>query len=132
MAGATLDLEHGRWTIPGHRLNIEYALSVLEQLRIDSIDGLNKVPHGGIEIGGLLFGVRGGNRVRILASRSIGCEYALGPSFVLSEKDQGGLREMLDASRKDPDLKGMEPVGWYHAHTRSGVCLTERNLELYN
>ena len=132
MAGATLDLEYGRWTIPGHRLNIEYALSVLEQLRIDSIDGLNKVPHGGIEIGGVLFGVRGGDRVRILASRSIACEYALGPSFVLSEKDQAGLREMLEASRKDPDLKGMEPVGWYHAHTRSGVCLTERNLELYN
>src|ERR1700686_4319803 len=109
MAGATLDLEHGRWTIPGHRLNIEYAPSVLEQLRIDSIDGFNKVPHGGIEIGGVLFGVREGERIRILASRSIACEYALGPSFVLSEKDQAGLREMLAGSRKDPELQGLEP-----------------------
>ena len=52
-------------------MHIEYALSVLEQLRIDSIDGLNKVPHGGIEIGGVLFGIREGDRVRILASRSV-------------------------------------------------------------
>src|SRR5438477_7898856 len=111
MAGATLDLEHGRWTVPGHRLNIEYSLSVLDQLRLDSIEGLNKVPHGGIEIGGVLFGFREGERVRILAARPIACEYALGPSFVLSEKDQAGLREMLAASRNDSELRGVEPVG---------------------
>jgi hypothetical protein len=29
-------------------------------------------------------------------------------------------------------LRGLVPVGWYHSHTRSGLCLTDQDLEIYN
>ena len=81
MSGASLDFERGHWSVAGHSAQIEYALSVLDQIRAHAIEGFNKVPHGGIEIGGVLFGERGEKRVSILAARPLACEYALGPSF---------------------------------------------------
>src|SRR5579872_4961987 len=132
MAGVTLEPARGEWAAPGHTLRIEYALPALEQIRVDAIEGFNKVPHGGIEVGGVLFGAKESNTVVIAAARPLACEYALGPSFVLSEKDQSALRELLAAAPKDPELAGLVPVGWYHAHTRSGISLSGRDIELFN
>src|SRR5690348_6140477 len=96
-----------------------------------AVEGLNRVPHGGVEIGGVLFGNHGKGTVHVMARRALVCEYASGPSFTLSEKDQRGLERLLADAAADAELSGLEPVGWYHSHTRSGIFLSEQDLEIF-
>ncbi|MGA2739171.1 MAG: hypothetical protein ABSG65_17165 [Bryobacteraceae bacterium] len=124
--------ELATWSPPGISFRIEYAAEALEQIRETAVDGYHRVPHGGVETGGILYGRHQENAVRIMAWRPISCEYAKGPSFLLSEKDSGALAEALGAPSADPDLAGLEPVGWYRAHTRSEVLLSEVDLDFFN
>jgi proteasome lid subunit RPN8/RPN11 len=107
---------------------VEWSAAVLEEIRQAAVDAFFSLPHGGVEIGGVLFGRREGGGVRILAHRALACEHALGPSFTLSENDQARLRELL----RDPEAPGLEPVGWYHSHTRSEMVLSDRDLEIHD
>jgi hypothetical protein len=70
--------------------------------------------------------------VRIQAWRPIVCEYAKGPSFALSEKEEAALAEALKSWGGDAALAGLEPVGWYRAHTRSEVLLSDADLAFFN
>lgn len=124
--------QFGRWSVEGRPAAIEYSRSAMEAVRAAVVEGYYKLPRGGLEVGGVLFGQRTGNSVRVLASRPVACEHATGPSFTLSEKDESGLGQLLQSAGADPDLEGMAPVGWYHSHTRSGICLSEQDLEIYD
>jgi proteasome lid subunit RPN8/RPN11 len=112
----------------------------MEEIRIAAMEALVSVPHGGAEIGGVLWGTRSGGRVRILAARPLECEHALGPSFTLSAKDYVRLAAMLHDGLKDglkngspnPRAQDWEALGWYHSHTRSEVLLSERDLQIHN
>src|ERR1700687_1317938 len=73
-------------------LRIEYPLSVLNEIRTAVVDAYLSLPHGGLETGGVLFGTRTEDAVRIMNHRPIPCEHAAGPSFTLSDND----REKLD------------------------------------
>jgi proteasome lid subunit RPN8/RPN11 len=132
MTGTGLAPGFSTWNAPGHTFRIEYSDDVLEQIREIAVDGYHRVPHGGVETGGILFGAHEDNLVRILAWRPIACEYAKGPSFLLSEKDAAVLGEALQAWRGDRALARMEPVGWYRAHTRSEVYLSDADLAFFN
>ena len=123
MFGARKQQKFGAWRLLGHPQVIEYAEPVMEEIAGEVVDGFKKVPHGGIEAGGVLFGEGDKHLVRILAARPIPCEHATGPSFVLSEKDQQELAALLEGAATDPELKGLAPVGWYQARTRSDLRL---------
>jgi len=97
------------------------------------VDGFNRLPHGGVEVGGVLFGARDpNNTIRVLAHGPLDCEYASGPSFTLSENDERALRKILDEAGRDEELSGMEVVGWYHSHTRTGVSLSEKDIRIFD
>ena len=91
-----------------------------------------RLPHGGVEVGGVLFGSRMEHGVRILKRRALQSEYGQGPSFALSANDEIALEKLIADAAADPELADLEPVGWYHSHTRSGVFLSEQDLDLYN
>src|SRR5690242_2272591 len=97
------------WSAADHPIVIEYAPAVLDEIRMTAVEGYHRVPHGGVETGGILFGARSKTGVRIKAWRPIECEYAKGPSFLLSERDEAALAELLSSSSSDPDLAAMEP-----------------------
>ena len=120
------------WNVPGHAIQIEYSAAVLEQIRLTAVDGYHQVPHGGVETGGILFGVDQENVVRITAWRPIHCEYAKGPSFTLSERDEAALGRALMSFRADPELASLVPVGWYRSHTRSEILLSDGDLAFFN
>ena len=119
------------WSPCGNHLAIEYDRSVFEEIRILVIDGYNKVSHGGLEVGGVLFGERDGAGIRIRAFRELRIQYKSGPSFTLSDKDELDLRELLRGPQTDPELSGLEPVGWWHSHTRSEIHLSSRDISLH-
>ncbi len=122
--------DHSRWTADGLPLAVEYSKAVMQDIRAAVMDGFYKIPHGGIEVGGVLYGRSDGNLVRIEAFRPLACEYAAGPSFSLSERDRAALARLLDPAG-DVDLRGMVPVGWYHSHTRSELRPSEEDLDIH-
>src|SRR6267142_6702241 len=103
---------------------VEYAHAVMEQIRVAAVNGFNAFGHGGLEIGGVLYGERRGDMVRILAAAELPCEHALGPGFVLSENDQAAFRESMKAPA------GMRAVGWYCSHTRSSVAMNANDCSI--
>ena len=120
------------WRAPECPFLIECAAGVLEEIRLAAGDAFFSLPHGGAEIGGVLFGTRQSGCVRILASRPLACEHAFGPTFTLSENDHARLRALLEAGMQDLRRRGMEPLGWYHSHTRSELALSAKDLEIHD
>ncbi len=113
-------------------LAIEGAPEVMEEVRAAVTHGYFSLARGGLEVGGLLLGRRDGGTLHIAASRPILCQHAYGPTFTLSDSDLAGLAKLLEASSREPELKGLVPVGWYHSHTRGDLELSDRDLEVHN
>ncbi len=121
----------GSWSATELPVAIEYPLEVMDELRAAAIDGLQKFARGGLEVGGVLFGVRRESGIRILTWRPIACEHALGPGLQLSARDLAALRRLLEEAPQDADLKGLQPVGWFVSHTRSEVSLSSSDQRLF-
>jgi len=112
-------------------VSLKYADALLEQIRREVSDKFVSIPRGGLEIGGVLFGRITEAEIRLLAFRPLEIEYLSGPSFVLSGTDEIRLAQLIEASQSDPELEGMEPVGWYHSHTRSGLSLSDADIAIH-
>jgi hypothetical protein len=118
------------WRVPQCPFLMECSDAVIEQIRLEVERGRG-LPGGEQETGGVLFGIRKPGSIRILASKPIRCEHAMGPGFVLSEKDEEGLAQLIPAPTTDPELSGLQALGWYHSHIRSKIFLSERDLQIH-
>jgi hypothetical protein len=101
----------------------------MEEIRSEAVDAFRSLPHGGMEIGGVLLGVERSGAVRITARMPVACEHALGPGFVLSPNEEAALAQLLGGT--DPRLAGLRPVGWYRSRTRGDASLPERDRKLH-
>lgn len=131
MTPARSDVEYEVWTLAGASFTITYPIGLLHEIDFLVNDGYRRIPHGGIEIGGLLIGRSDESSAHIEAFRIIECEHAAGPSFVLSERDLAGLRDQLEGLKADPDLEGLTVIGWFVAHTRSALQMNDRESALF-
>jgi proteasome lid subunit RPN8/RPN11 len=118
----------GAWSVPQCPFTIEYSLRVMDDIRLAVMDAFFSLPRGGAEIGGVLIGQYADGRVTVTGYVALDCEHAMGPSFTLSERDEGKLRELLAEVRKG--AAGV-PVGWYHSHTRSEIFLSDADLVIH-
>jgi len=132
MIKPTLDVSFGTWSAPEIPLTVEYGLDAMEEIRASACDGLQQLAHGGLEVGGVLFGSRNGNTVRILKWRPIACEHTEGPTLRLSARDRIGLARQIEVAKSDPELAGLQPLGWFLSHCRSDIFLNAAELEIYN
>lgn len=105
---------------------------VLEDVSKHAAEGLFKLRHGGLEVGGVLFGRFEQGRTQITMSRIFEPSYAHGPVYRLSAQDLSRLRELLRAPESDPELAGCEPVGWYVSHTRSDLAFNAWDEEVFH
>src|SRR4029077_1292307 len=96
------DLTFGTWSAAASPVTIEYSLVVIEEIRHEVAEGFQKLSRGGIEVGGVMYGVRAGQTVRIMAIRPAACEHANGPAFRPSERDRAALHEQLRLDLADP------------------------------
>lgn len=69
MATEEVGSEFRSWGVEGHAMRIEYAVAALEEVCANAVDGLFRFRHGGMEVGGVLFGTAAGDQVRILTYR---------------------------------------------------------------
>lgn len=128
----SVEFTFGSWKTPEIPLAIEYPLEVMDEIRAAATEGLMKLSRGGLEVAGVLFGARRPDGIRILTWRPISCEHARGPTLQLSERDRTDLTRLLEGALQDPDLRGLQPVGWFLSHTRSDVMLSPNDLEVFN
>lgn len=112
-------------------VSIRYEPEALEQVRFAALEAFHALPHGGLEIGGMLYGRTTEDGIEILAARELQCEHLFGPGFSLSENDQARFDELLRVPQRDRLLKGLQPVGWYRSASRSPGALTSDDLTLH-
>ncbi len=118
------------WFLSDLELTIAVSETALESMRRAAMVGLQKIPRRGLEIGGVLFGRRKGSRVEIVQWREIECEHARGPGFALSEKDEQGLAELLEAAKEDATLGQLEAVGLFRTRTKGELMISEEDAAL--
>ena len=70
------DVTFGTWSVTASPVTVEYSLVVIEEIRHEVAEGFQKLSRGGIEVGGVLYGVHQGPTVRIMAIRPAACEHA--------------------------------------------------------
>ena len=121
--------DYAVWESP--QLRVEYPLALFHEIDFTVNEGYRRIPHGGIETGGLLFGERTGSVVQIQAFRVIECEHAFGPSFQLSDRDVERVEQQLAGYQTDAELARMVPLGWFAAHTRSELVMNDREAEVF-
>ncbi len=126
------DATFGTWSAVASPLTIEYSLVVIEEIRQEVAEGFQKLSRGGIEVGGLLYGVKEEQTVRIMAIRPMSCEHASGPTFRLSERDRAALHEQIRHDAADSRLEDLVCVGWYVSHTRTEITLAESDQEIFS
>jgi proteasome lid subunit RPN8/RPN11 len=122
--------QFGRWDAPQCPFSVEYSLEALERVRQHILERFYSIPRGGAEAGGVLFGNFVNGRIRVLASRPAACEYASGPTFALSPRDEAAFQALVEQSRNG-SLSGMHAVGWYRSRTRGGPRLSEEDVDLW-
>jgi hypothetical protein len=105
---------------------------LLEKIAELALEGYAATSHGGLEIGGLLFGSRDTDVVTVENFRPLACDHSLGPRFILSDRDKRSLHALLCAPASDPALQGLCAIGWFCSHTRSDLVLLDRELVLHN
>lgn len=128
----TPDADYAFWAAPGSSFKVTYSLATFHEIDFVVNEGYRRIPHGGIEMGGLLFGHSNQDGLRIETFRPIECEHASGPSFNLSEKDIAGLEQQISAAASDPELSGLQVLGWFIAHTRGPLKFTEKEKLLFD
>lgn len=121
----------GRWTTTDGAKSIDYALGVMEEIRTYVAEGFRRITRGGVEVGGVLFGTRTADGIRILAMRPVPCTYARGPVYILTPTDQLALRRAVALPASDPALTGMTALGWFVSHTRTGIALSDADREIF-
>ena len=114
------------WTTPQCPFTIAYVPQVLEDIRTAVVAAFHGLPHGGLEVGGILLGSQSAGQVTISDFRPLQCEHAFGPSFRLSANDHARLSARIAEAQAD----GQTVVGWFHSHTRTHIFLTEEDLEI--
>lgn len=110
---------------------IEHDPAVIAQIGREVVTGFHALPHGGLEVGGLLLGSFSGDLLRIEASEPFSCSYASGPTFTLSDTDKLALAERLRELAAAGDPGESRVVGWYRSHSRGDLALAPQDLAIY-
>lgn len=115
-----------------HKLPVLHCLAlVLEELAELAMGGFRRYPWGGVEAGGVLFGLNEPDGVHIHAFRPFECEHEYGPAFELSAKEFESFGRLLASAASDEGLHGFSPVGWYHSVSRRELSLSDHDRALH-
>ena len=121
------------WTSPDGSLVVRIAEPVINRINVEVMRGFGVTRRRGTEVGGILIGhmQKGSPPVMVIDDcEPVACEYAYGPSYLLSPNDEAIFADAVNRFRPGA---GREPsaVGYYRSHTRDGLSLDAPDTELY-
>ena len=130
MGAATAGLYY-LWQVPGKSISVNLSLDVVDRLSLAVLEGFQALPRRGLEIGGLLLGKtrRSGELISVEVDdfEPLGCEHAVGPSYLLSATDRAALEDRIRWHKS----KGEHSiVGFYRSHTRKGFAATMEDADV--
>ena len=113
---------------PGKSLVVYLSLNTVDRMSVDIMRGLGAIPKRGAEVGGVLLGSiempESANDfktiVRVDDFANIACEYARGPSYLLSAAERSKFEDVVERAQRNPKLHA---VGYYRSHTREGALM---------
>lgn len=124
--------DYAVWTAPGTSFTVVYSIPLFHEIDFSVNEGYRRIPHGGLEIGGLLFGRADVNSIQIEAFRPIECEHSMGPSFVLSPRDVENLQEQSRKAAQDEELRDLQILGWFISHSRGELLVSDGEAALFD
>jgi hypothetical protein len=128
MKGVRVEGETVVWQPAGSDRRYALDINVIDDLTPVVMKGYASVPKRGAEVGGLLLGsVQPDGTTRITAFVPTDCEYASGPSFLLSNRDI----KTLEGKLKAMTAAGRVIVGMYRSNTRGEFVLEATDRELF-
>ncbi|MEJ7606788.1 MAG: hypothetical protein WKF37_11100 [Bryobacteraceae bacterium] len=104
--------------------------SVIERINVDVMRGFGVTRRRGTEAGGILLGSIAGQTVTVVDYYAVACEYAYGPSYILSDSDSQLFREAVERFSSGPE-DDKRPVGYFRSHTRDGFELDENDTAIF-
>lgn len=122
--------EYVSWQRRDAPVTIRLRPQAMQGIYQEVMEGFNALPRRGVEVGGVLLGVRDGDRVTIEDFEPVLSEHRFGPSYLLSETDTQSLKETIDwfQSGARPQLA---VVGFYRSHTRSEFSATGEDEKIF-
>ena len=126
--------EYYLWQPPDKKFSIYLDFSVIDRMSIEVMRGFGAVRRRGAEVGGVLLGrIETGTEGTVITIddfEPVACEYAFGPSYVLSQPDLQRFRKSL--AEHDPSSQNDQyTVGYYRSHTREGFSLDEQDARFF-
>jgi len=118
------------WSGRGPVSEIRCSAGLLAEIVEFALSGYGRVPWGGVEIGGVLFGTRESEGVQIHSFRPAECEHHYGPAFELSKKDYEFFEHLLAGAAADEALPGLMPIGWFQSVSRD-LRLSDHGAKLF-
>ncbi len=122
------------WQPPEKNFSIYLEFSVIDRMSVEVMRGFGAVRRRGAEVGGILLGRidtgEAGTVVTIDDFEPVGCEYAFGPSYILSQADLQRFRKSL--AEHDPSVnQKVYTVGYYRSNTREGLSLDDQDVRFF-
>lgn len=102
-------------------------------MNIEIMRGFGVTRRRGTETGGLLIGKidrQAEPVVHVQEFEVVPCEYASGPSYVLSANDQQRFKEAIARWEPSPNRE-LHAIGYFRSHTRDGFALDDKDIELF-
>jgi hypothetical protein len=126
--------EHYVWQPPDKPFTIRLAFDVIDRLNVDIMRSFGAVRRRGTEVGGLLLGRIEPTDTHVTVTiddyEPVPCEYAFGPSYILSTQDLQELRKSL--AHFDPSAgRDLYTVGFFRSHTRDDLSLDEYDQKFF-
>ncbi|HUS08077.1 MAG TPA: hypothetical protein VMZ52_17375 [Bryobacteraceae bacterium] len=121
------------WQPPDKAFSVQINFDVIDRINREVMRGFGAVRRRGTEVGGLLLGtiIPGSEPIiTIYDFEPVPCEYAMGPSYLLSENDLLTFRQVLNQWSPSAG-HDMYAVGFFRSHTRDGLEAQEEDLKLF-
>ena len=120
------------WKPEARLFTVRLRWDVMQRMNVETMRGFAVTRRRGTEAGGILlgrFGSAEGPEVTIDGFETVPCDYAKGPSYLLTDNDGAAFQAAID-KYKQPG-SAMNSLGFWRGHTREGMHLEPEDVALF-